>query len=160
MKKSDKTVEQFIRKDSEERIKQFFTTDMDIVLKDYKEGEPTNKQDVLQQTKEIEEKRNKMEAEHNAQQQDNGPITLQEPGKPPVVLKSSDVIKLINGLREQLKVITIQHKELLEINGLMHNKIISMKNEHDIEIEKLRAISERLPDKIEITESQACLDKL
>jgi len=160
MKKSDKTVEQFIRKDSEERIKQFFTTDMDIVLKDYKEGEPTNKPDVLQQTKEIEEKRNKMEAEHNAQQQDNGPITLQEPGKPPVVLKSSDVIKLINGLREQLKVITIQHKELLEINGLMHNKIISMKNEHDIEIEKLRAISERLPDKIEITESQACLDKL
>jgi len=160
MKQSDKTVEQFIRKDSEERIKQFFTKDMDIVLKDYKEGEPTNKPDVLQQTKEIEEKRNKMEAEHNAQQQDNGPITLQEPGKPPVVLKSSDVIKLINGLREQLKVITIKHNELLEINGLMQNKIISMKNEHDTEIEKLKVIREGLLDNIAITAAQACLDKL
>jgi hypothetical protein len=148
MKQSDKTVEQFIRKDYEERIKQFFTKDMDIVLKDYKEGEPMNKPDVLQQTKEIEEKRNKMAAEHNAQQQDNGPITLQEPGKPPVVLKSSDVIKLINGLREQLKAITIKHNELLEINGLMQNKIISMKNEHDTEIQKLKVIHERLVDKL------------
>lgn len=131
MKQSDKTVEHFIRKDSEERIKQFFTKDMNNMLKDYTAGEPTNKPDVLKQTKEIEEKRNKMEAEHNAQQQDNGQITIQEPGKPPVALKSSDVIKLINGLREQLKLVTVKHNELLEINGLMQKKLISMKNEYD-----------------------------
>jgi glycosyltransferase involved in cell wall biosynthesis len=160
MKQSDKTVEQFIRKDSEERIKQFFTKDMDILLKDYVLGEPSNKPDVLQQTKEIEEKRNKMEAEHNAQQQDNGPITLQEPGKPPVVLKSSDVIKLINGLREQLKTVTAKNGELLEIISIIQKKQISMKSDHDEELIKLQHTNEYLKDKIAIDATTAMLDKL
>jgi glycosyltransferase involved in cell wall biosynthesis len=150
MKQSDKTVSKFIRKDSEERIKNFFTKDMDIVLKDYAPGDPINKPDVLKQTKEIEEKRNKIETERNAQQQDNGPITIQEPGKPPVALKSSDVIKLINGLRDQLKTITIKHNELLEINGLMQKKQIQLKNEYDGEMAKLKATNEELRGKLSL----------
>jgi len=154
MKQSDKTVAKFIRKDSEERIKQFFTKDMDIVLKDYAPGDPINKPDVLKQTREIEEKRNKMEAERNAQQQDNGPITIQEPGKPPVTLKSSDVIKLINVLRDQLKTITTKHNELLVINGLMQKKQMTMKNDYDGEIEKLKATNEELREKLKATNEE------
>ena len=109
---------------------------------------------------EIEEKRNKMEAEHNAQQQDNGPITLQEPGKPPVVLKNSDVIKLINGLREQLKTITAKNSELLEIISIMQKKQISMKSEYDEELGKLKHTNECLKDKIAIDATTARLGKL
>ena len=150
MKQSDKTVSSFIIKDSEERIKQFFTKDMDVVFKDYAPGDPVNKPDVLKQTKEIEEKRNKIEAERNAQQQDYGPITIQEPGKQPVALKSSDVIKMINGLRDQLKTITTKHNELLEINGLMQKKQMAMKNDYDGEIEKLKATNEELREKLSL----------
>ena len=160
MKQSDKTVAKFIRKDSEERIKQFFTKDMDVVLKDYAPGDPINKPDVLKQTKEIEEKRNKMEAERNTQQkQDNGPIIIQEPGKPPVELKSSDIIKLINALRDQLKTVTAKNSELLEIISIMQKKQITIKNEHDEELIKLKNTNEYLKDKTEIDATTACLDK-
>ena len=146
MKVSDKTVEKFIRKDFEEGIKQFFTKDMDVLLNDYAPGKPINKPDVLIQTKAIEEKRNEMERNT---QQDNGQITIQEPGKPPVALKNSDIIKLINGLRDQLKTITIKHKELFEINGIMQNKLISSKTDYDKEIEKLKSANEELIRRLE-----------
>jgi len=137
MKLSDKTVTTFIRNDCEENIKQFFTKDMDTMLLDYEPGKPINKPDVLKQTKEIEEKRNKMEAEHKSQQ-DTGQITIQEPGKQPVALKNGDIINLINGLRDQLKIVNAKNVELLEIISIMQNKQISMTNEHQEELNRLR----------------------
>lgn len=139
MKISDKTVERFIRKDYEENIKHFFTKDMDVVLKDYPLGEPNNKPDVLIQTKAIEEKRNEMV--RNAQQE-NGQITIQEPGKPPVALKSNEIIKIINGLRDQLKIMTSKHDELLKINVLMQHKLVTMKTEQNDEMLKLQTLTE------------------
>jgi glycosyltransferase involved in cell wall biosynthesis len=149
MKVSNKTVEKFIRKDCEELTKHFFTKDMDIALKDYAPGQPVNKPDVLVQTKEIEEKRNEMERKAQQQKLDNGPITLQEPGKEPVVLKNGDIIKLINGLRDQLKKITTKHNELLELNGIMHNKLMSEKIVYDEEIKKLKFTIEELKNKLQ-----------
>ena len=56
-KPSDKTVNSFIRKDNEQNIKDFFLRDIDEKLKVYEPGEPKNKPDVLEQIKEIEEKK-------------------------------------------------------------------------------------------------------
>ena len=158
MKISDKTVDKFIRKENEARVKQFFTKDMDIVLRDYAPGDPSNKPDVLKQTKEIEEKRRKMENERNAQQnqlsQDNAPIVIQEPGKPPVTLKSGDVIKLINGLRDKLKTVTMKHDELLTITDLMHKKYNTMKQEQDKEIIELKSLNAELQKKLDTSNSE------
>jgi len=57
---SDKTVDDFIRLPNEVHIKQFFMHDIDRLLLSYEPGEPKNKPDVLKQTQEIEEQREKM----------------------------------------------------------------------------------------------------
>jgi hypothetical protein len=54
---SEKKVEDFVK---EEDIKQFFLHDIDKLLDDYNPGKPENKPDVLQQLKEIKEKREEM----------------------------------------------------------------------------------------------------
>ena len=54
---SEKKVEDFVK---EEDIKQFFLHDIDKLLDDYNPGKPENKPDVLQQLKEIREKREEM----------------------------------------------------------------------------------------------------
>jgi glycosyltransferase involved in cell wall biosynthesis len=148
MKQSDKTVSKFIRKASEDNIKKFFLEDIDTLLKEYAPGEPANKPDVLKQTKEIEEKRKKMEQERQAQ--NNNPsgeqIILQEPGKPPVALKSQDVIRLINGLREELKKLRTKNDELIKINetmlqknnGINSTKIQDLEKENQILKDKLK----------------------
>ena len=152
MKQSDKTVSKFIRKETEDNIKKFFLEDIDTLLKEYAPGEPANKPDVLKQTKEIEEKRKKMEQERQAQ--NNNPsgeqIILQEPGKPPVALKSQDVIRLINGLREELKNMRNKNNELIKINETMQQKF------NDVNVTKIQELEKEnqiLKDKLKTYES-------
>lgn len=126
MKQSEKTVEHFIRKNSENHIKQFFMEEIDQKLKDYAPGEPTNKPDVLEQTKEIEAKRKKMTENQN----NNGDqITMQQPGKEPVVLTNTDAVKIINAQREhmakmvdEMSVMNNKNKELIEIINIMQKQ--------------------------------------
>jgi glycosyltransferase involved in cell wall biosynthesis len=54
---SEKKVEEFVK---EEDIKQFFLHDIDKLLDNYNPGKPENKPDVIQQLKEIKEKREEM----------------------------------------------------------------------------------------------------
>ena len=54
IKKSDKTVDSFVK---QEELKQFYMYEIHELLKEYPAGEPSNKPDVIKQTKEIEEKR-------------------------------------------------------------------------------------------------------
>lgn len=153
MKQSDKTVNRFIRKTTENNIKQFFLEDIDSLLKEYAPGEPTNKPDVLKQTKEIEENRKKMQDERDAQQNNNASgqqIVLQEPGKPPVVLKTQDVIRLINGLREEMKTLKNRNNELIKINESMQQKF------NDTNIEKIQMLekeNQTLKDRLETYET-------
>ena len=153
MKQSDKTVNRFIRKTTENNIKQFFLEDIDSLLKEYAPGEPTNKPDVLKQTKEIEENRKKMQDERDAQQNNNASgqqIVLQEPGKPPVVLKTQDVIRLINGLREEMKTLKNRNNELIKINESMQQKF------NDTNIEKIQMLekeNQALKDRLETYET-------
>lgn len=134
MKQSDKTVERFIRKSNEDYIKRFFMEDIDKLLVDYEPGKPKNKPDVLKQTKELEENRKKMEQERRNQQatknEEGDQIVLQEPGKPPVVLKTPDVLKLINALRDQLKVLTNKNIELTKMNEILQNKLFESNSQN------------------------------
>jgi glycosyltransferase involved in cell wall biosynthesis len=62
MRTSDKTVDMFILNDYEAPIKKFFMEDIDGLLDNYEYGLPKNKPEVIKQTKEIKEKREKMQA--------------------------------------------------------------------------------------------------
>ena len=156
MKQSDKTVSKFIRKTTEDNIKKFFLEDIDSLLKEYAPGEPTNKPDVLKQTKEIEEKRKKMEQERQEQAKQNNPsgsgeqIVLQEPGKPPVVLKTQDVIRLINGLREEMKNLKNKNDELIKINESMQQQI---NHTNATKIQDLEQENQTLKNALKIFES-------
>mgnify|MGYP003329223434 CR=1 FL=1 len=59
-KESDKTVDMFIKYDSEANIKRFFLKEIDNKLDQYKPGDPKMKPDVLKQIKELEQERIKM----------------------------------------------------------------------------------------------------
>ena len=132
MKESNKTVEHFIRKNSENHIKQFFMEEIDQKLKDYAPGEPINKPDVLKQTLEIDAKRKKM----TENQSNNGDqITMQQPGKEPVVLTNTDAVKIINTQREhiakmidEMNVMNNKNKELIEIINIMQKQNLQKSN--------------------------------
>lgn len=101
LKKSEKTVEMFIRQLSEKPIIDFFMQDIDQLLLKYEPGDPKNKPDVLKQIKEIEEKRN--EAATN----DNGAyLMLEEPGKEPVRLSQQDVVQILQQQQQHIKQLT------------------------------------------------------
>ena len=60
---SDKTIQHFIKSQSENDLIQFFMKDIDGLLEDYIYGYPLYKPDVLRQMKELEEERNKTQLE-------------------------------------------------------------------------------------------------
>ena len=99
-KESPKTVDMFITQKKEAHIKQFFLKDIDALLENYKPGLPNMKPDVLKQIKEIDAERAKMMQQ---QQQTNGPIMLQQPGKEPVALSSQEVVNIIQQQSQQIQ---------------------------------------------------------
>jgi hypothetical protein len=101
LKKSEKTVEMFIRQPSETPIMDFFMKDIDKQLEQYLPGDPKNKPDVLKQIKEIEKKRNEAAAN------DNGAyLMLEEPGKEPVRLSQQDVVAILQQQQQHIKQLT------------------------------------------------------
>lgn len=114
-KESDKTVEMFIRKPTEQNIFKFFMEDIDELLEQYEPGLPTMKPDVLDQIKKIESERDEMIQKHNeAQQQLNKPIMFTQPGKEPIQLSSQEVVDTILNLQNVNQLLT---KQVQEINN-------------------------------------------
>jgi glycosyltransferase involved in cell wall biosynthesis len=112
-KESDKTVEMFIRKPTEQNIFKFFMEDIDELLEQYEPGLPTMKPDVLDQIKKIESERDEMIQKHNeAQQQLNKPIMFTQPGKEPVQLSSQEVVDMISNLQNVNQLLTKQVQEI------------------------------------------------
>jgi hypothetical protein len=66
------------------------------------------KPDVLKQIKEIDAERAKMMQQQNA----NGPIMLQQPGKEPVALSSQDVVNMIQQQQQQINSMSDYIKQL------------------------------------------------
>jgi len=75
MKDSTKTVDDFIKNEFENPIKNFFMKDIDGLLEKYDLGHPKNKPEVLKQTAEIKQKRADLEKKLN-EENNNKPIGI------------------------------------------------------------------------------------
>ena len=124
-KDSDKTVDTFIRKESEQKIKNFFMRDIDELLQKYKPGFPNMKPDVLAQIKKIEDERAETLKKEIEKRKQNGPIMLQQEGQPPRPLNSQEVVNLMQQQQAQIKQLNEQMNSANSNNTQMQ-KIINM----------------------------------
>jgi glycosyltransferase involved in cell wall biosynthesis len=155
-RESTKTVDSFIRKSDEDKIKKFFTSDIDLLLKNYEAGLPKMKPGVLKQIKKIEEDHKKIVEEHMKAQQQNGQggqIMLERPGEPPIVLSSQDVVNIIKQQQQQIEQLTKRVTDMNEIIQKMQEKILFMRNaEKDLQKELNDAKSKTMNDESNVTE--------
>lgn len=143
-KESTKTVETFIQKDFEEPIKQFFMHDIDELLKNYEPGLPKMKPDVLNQIEKIEAERAKMIKDMEEKQRLNGPIMLNEPGKPPRQLNNMEVVELIQKQQQGIQQFGKEKQD-------MHNNMMNMQSQiiqMSMKIEELTKENQKLKDEI------------
>jgi hypothetical protein len=120
-KVSEKTVKMFISEPKEEKIKQFFMSEIDHLLKNYTPGEPTMKPDVLEQIKLIDEERRKEQ-----QPQQPQTIMLQEPGKEPIAIGLTDAVNIVNKQNDHIRKLVAHSQELERMIHQLQNKIISL----------------------------------
>lgn len=143
-KESPKTVETFIQKDFEEPIKQFFMHDIDNLLENYEPGLPKMKPDVLKQIKIIEAERAKMIKEMEEKQKLNGPIMLNEPGKPPRQLNNMEVVELVQKQQQGIQQFSKEKQD-------MHNNMMNMQSQiiqMSMKIEELTKENQHLKDEL------------
>jgi hypothetical protein len=107
----ERKIEEFIKFNSEKNIKDYFLTDIDKLLEDYRPGDPSMKPDVIAQTKEIEKQREEMRKQMAATQ---GQIVIQAPGQPPKTLNNQEVVKLMENLQKELENRSNKIKQLEE----------------------------------------------
>ena len=166
-KESDKTVETFIKYDSEKPIKKFFMKDIDKLLSKYDPGLPNMKPDVLKQMKEIEANRDKMIKEA-MDKQNNGPIMMNEPGKEPKALNNREVVQIIENQQGQLKnmqnAINSLNNEKQQMNGglmSLQNQLIEVSMKADgLEKEKEQLNNALLVMQSQLLEMSMKADKL
>ena len=129
---STKTVDDFIRTTNEKKIKKFFMTDIDGLLKGYAFGDPSMKPDVMIQIRQLEEERQRMiqqasQQQANAQANPNpnpGAIMMERPGQPPLALSQSDIVNLIKQQQGQIAHLTQRIEELQSINNQLQLQLI------------------------------------
>ena len=155
-KESDKTVDTFIKYDSEKPIKQFFMKNIDKLLKNYDPGLPSMKPDVLEQIKIIEDNREKMIKEMREKQQ-NGPIMLNEEGKPPRQLNNSEVVQIIQNHQANAKKFNEKLTEMNNTLGAMQSQIIEVSMKADTLLNQNKDLTEenkKLKDEIALLKKQ------
>ena len=155
-KESDKTVETFIKYDSEKPIKQFFMKNIDKLLKNYDPGLPSMKPDVLEQIKIIEDNREKMIKEMREKQQ-NGPIMLNEEGKPPRQLNNSEVVQIIQNHQANAKKFNEKLTEMNNTLGAMQSQLIEVSMKADTlqnEKKELTEENKKLKEEIALLKKQ------
>jgi glycosyltransferase involved in cell wall biosynthesis len=131
MKESNKTVNDFIRNSNEKQIRDFFTKDIDEILKKYSFGEAKNKPDVLQQMQAMENLQKQQQ-----QQQQQQCVYLEHPGQPRVALTPAQIVDIIQKQNEliqqqnqviqqlqQQKIVVHKHKDEPPV-ALTHAEII------------------------------------
>ena len=128
-KVSEKTVKMFIREPKEEKIKKFFMSEIDHLLKNYTPGEPTMKPDVLEQIKLIDEERRK-EEQQQQQQQRPQTIMMREPGKEPIEIGLTEAVDIVNKQTDQIRKLVTHSQELEKMVQQLQNKIISLEHTH------------------------------
>lgn len=116
-------VEDFIK---EADLVEFYTKELPELLKNYKEGSPEMKPDVLNQMKELEFRKQveieKIKTMHEREQRSSQiTLTVQDPGQPPqqVTLSNEQVVELI---KNQIKEIESLTSQLRDINTRLNQK--------------------------------------
>ena len=107
---STKTVNDFIRQESENNIRQFFMNDIDDKLKYYQPGEPVMKPDVLEQIAEINEHRSQIMASQPAPQ-----IMIDISGEERRPMTPHEIVKALSQQQEHIKLLTSRIRELEDI---------------------------------------------
>ena len=117
MKTSNKTVDMFILKDNEASIKKFFMEDIDGLLDNYEDGLPKNKPEVIKQTQEIKEKRQKMQEEMTEKELNalTGIVIDGDNGKKKNLTKQ-EVVNLLTNLQKKVGDLTQMLKNQSPIN--------------------------------------------
>ena len=117
---SDKSIDYFV---VEPDIKNFFINEIDEALAKYEPGKPEMKPDVLQQMKEIENKRLQiMKQKEQEQKQQNKSVIIQEGNNPPRQLDHEQTVKLMQLQQQKIKDLMEENKKLKEfIKEKIHN---------------------------------------
>ena len=110
-KESPKKVIDFIQKKKEKNIYDFFMKHIDNALEKYEPGKPENKPDVLEQLKEINEEREKME---KLSKNGGGTIMIDSPGEGRRPLQPQEVVEILTQQKNQIQFLINRVKELEE----------------------------------------------
>jgi hypothetical protein len=102
MRECDKTVDDFIRKSYEAKIRRFFMEEIDDSLSSYPDGKPAMKHDVIQQMVEIEKTRQEK---------------LAESAKPKLIMRRGDGKEVELGPTEMIALIQQQHQNIITLNA-------------------------------------------
>ena len=169
MRTSDKTVDTFIQNDNEVDIKHFFMNEIDGLLDNYEPGLPINKPEVIKQTQEIKERREKMQQEHN-QQEANTPtgiiVNMENGGKKD--LTKSEIVSLINNLQKKNAELSnyvnsnppihnndnegnrtqMTSSQIVNLITTLQTKITEITNKYNIEKEQYEKIISKMSDTI------------
>lgn len=137
VKESHLKVNMFIK---QAHMYNFYVNKIDDLLKEYQPGDPSMKPDVIEQTKQIEEKRRKMMEQTQQAQQSNGhpqeqqkQIVITQNGKK-IVLSSEQIVDL---LKQQQQIITNLQEKIKDndvvVERLM-NEIKTMNEQQNIQM--------------------------
>ena len=158
-KESDKTIEMFIKYDSEASIKRFFLKEIDNKLDQYKPGDPKMKPDVLKQIKELEVERAKMIEEKKKEMMKNmgnnpDKIVLQQEGKDPITLTMQDAVEIMNKQNKEILNLRNRVNELeLKVQQVARQSVL-IKQEDKVEPEEKSEESIEAQDKDEEEKSE------
>jgi glycosyltransferase involved in cell wall biosynthesis len=98
----DIKIDEFIKHDYENPIKQYFLVDIEKELAAYKPGDPIMKPDVIKQTKEIEKQREELQKKM-MMEQGHGSIVIQRPGQEPHALNKQEIVGLLESQKKEIE---------------------------------------------------------
>jgi len=122
---SPKKVMDFIK---DHELRRFYMVELEKLLENYAPGRPEMKPDVIAQTRQMEQDREKMTADAAARAGGGGgggggQIIIQQPGKDPVALTNEQVIQIIQNLQSEVASRDKQICEMTEqINELKRDR--------------------------------------
>jgi hypothetical protein len=111
-KESTKQVTDFIHLPKEQKVYDFFMTNIDELLKNYEPGNVACKPDAIEQIKEI-DKRRAEEAKKNAEQQ--GQIIVETPDGKKRPLSNDEIVELLKQKDGQIQMLQSKNKQLENI---------------------------------------------
>jgi hypothetical protein len=130
MKESPKKVEDFIKKDSESKIKKFFMEEIDGLLAKYEPGETKMKPDVLKQIDEILTERHRLLEEENAK---NAKIMLNVPGQGQIEITPAKAVEIMKAQSEE---IIRRNQRIAELEDMV-KRLQIMLNDKKMELAKI-----------------------